>query len=137
MIRGLCIIMMSVVLSAVTCIGIMMRYAHVSMAEVWNTKQGVRQIETSKDSTPAEAGVVPPPDPLVVALTDPACSVQPRADLPEPNACTGRFDYRRLNADLTALSQALQRFNEIIAREINRLKTTTHTAASGQDGSAS
>ena len=136
MIRGLFIIVLSVVLSAATCIGIMMRYSHVSTSQVFDADK-----TTPATKDPGRAT----PTPKIVSVAGPtggysanqAASQSPTEGVPEASQTPGQFDYEKLSADLNALSQALQQFNQIITSEISRMKSKSAKSTAPVEGESS
>ena len=138
MIRGLFIAFISVVLSAATCIGIMMRYAHVSPSHVFQSGNRPAAVTRPGPRVPVAqivaAPVVKPRPPIVHRDATQSQNPGPAKTDQTP----GHFDYQKLSADLEAVSQALLQLNQLLSSEINRIKSkSAQTAASAQAESAS
>jgi len=130
MIRGLIIIFLSVVLSAATCIGIMMRYANVSTAQVLHSDKesppaphdgSVASVPQSVDATVRQIGL---------GMGNGETMRSQDLSQAETTSVPGQFDYKKLNTDLQSLSEALLQFNEMISNEINRLKSKSAKSTS-------
>lgn len=138
MIRGLFIIFISVVLSAATCIGIMMRYANVSTSHVFQSDNKTARVTRLGPRVPVPQIVAAPVGKPRPRIAHHDATQNQNQGQSKTDQTPGHFDYQKLSADLEVVSQALLRFNQLISSEISRMKSkAAQSAASAQARSSS
>ncbi len=120
-------ILLSVIVSVATTIGVLMRYSNISPKDVLSSNVAVADVPVERRMI-FDVGQVEH-DAVAVQMPENTVNwVQEEQESAEKSA-PGQFDYQKLNRDLQAVSRTLEQFNNMIFDEIQRLKGSSQEKA--------